>query len=88
MWLIIVPQAFKNVLPALVNEMIVLIKETAIVGYVGLMDIQKAGDFIKSATFNAPMPLFGTAVIYYVLIKLLTLLLHRIELVLRKSDIR
>ena len=52
------------------------------------MDIQKAGDFIKSATFNAFMPLFGTAVIYYVLIKILTLLLRRIEIVLRKSDIR
>ena len=65
-----------------------LIKETAIVGYVGLMDIQKAGDFIKSATFIAFMPLIGTAVIYYVLIKLLTLLLRRIEKILRKSDVR
>ena len=81
-------QAVKNIFPALCNEFIVLIKETAIVGYVGLMDIQKAGDFIKSATFNAFMPLFGTAVIYYVLIKILTLLLRRIEIVLRKSDIR
>ncbi len=78
----------KNIFPALCNEFIVLIKETAIVGYVGLMDIQKAGDFIKSATFNAFMPLFGTAVIYYVLIKILTLLLRRIEIVLRRSDIR
>ncbi len=67
---------------------IVIPQETAIVGYVGLMDIQKAGDFIKSATFNAFMPLFGTAVIYYVLIKILTLLLRRIEIVLRRSDIR
>ncbi len=85
---IVIPQAVKNIFPALCNEFIVLIKETAIVGYVGLMDIQKAGDFIKSATFNAFMPLFGTAVIYYVLIKILTLLLRRIEIVLRKSDIR
>ena len=54
-----------------------LIKETAIVGYVGLMDIQKAGDFIKSATFIAFMPLIGTAVIYYVLIKILTLALRQ-----------
>ncbi len=66
----------------------IVIPQTAIVGYVGLMDIQKAGDFIKSATFNAFMPLFGTAVIYYVLIKILTLLLRRIEIVLRRSDIR
>lgn len=85
---IVIPQAVKNIFPALCNEFIVLIKETAIVGYVGLMDIQKAGDFIKSATFKAPMPLFGTAVIYYVLIKILTLLLRQVEKHLRKSDIR
>ena len=83
---IILPQAMKNVFPALCNEFIVLIKETAIVGYVGLMDIQKAGDFIKSATFRAFMPLFMTAVMYYVLIKLLTIGLKRIENILRKSE--
>lgn len=85
---IVIPQAVKNIFPALCNEFIVLIKETAIVGYVGLMDIQKAGDFIKSATFIAFMPLIGTAVIYYVLIKILTLVLRRIEISLRKSDVR
>lgn len=85
---IVIPQAVKNIFPALCNEFIVLIKETAIVGYVGLMDIQKAGDFIKSATFKASMPLFGTAVIYYVLIKLLTLALRQVEKQLRKSDVR
>lgn len=85
---IVIPQAVKNIFPALCNEFIVLIKETAIVGYVGLMDIQKAGDFIKSATFQAFMPLIGTAVIYYVLIKILTLVLNRVENRLRKSDIR
>lgn len=85
---IVIPQAIKNIFPALCNEFIVLIKETAIVGYVGLMDIQKAGDFIKSATFIAFMPLIGTAVIYYVLIKILTLILNRIEAALRKADVR
>ncbi len=85
---IIIPQAAKNIFPALCNEFIVLIKETAIVGYVGLMDIQKAGDFIKSATFEAFMPLIMTAVIYYVIIKILTLLLGLIEKKLRASDIR
>ena len=85
---IVIPQAVKNIFPALCNEFIVLIKETAIVGYVGLMDIQKAGDFIKSATFVAFMPLIGTAVIYYVLIKLLTLFFKKIEERLRKSEIR
>ena len=85
---IVIPQAVKNIFPALCNEFIVLIKETAIVGYVGLMDIQKAGDFIKSATFEAFVPLVGTAVIYYVLIKILTLTLRQVENRLRKSDVR
>ena len=52
-------------------NLLYFIKETAIVGYVGLMDIQKAGDFIKSATYEAFMLLIGTAIIYYVLIKVL-----------------
>ena len=85
---IVIPQAAKNIFPAFCNEFIVLIKETAIVGYVGLMDIQKAGDFIKSATFEAFYPLIGTAVIYYVLIKILTILLGLLEKQLRKSDVR
>lgn len=85
---IILPQALKNVFPALCNEFIVLIKETAIVGYVGLMDIQKAGDFIKSATFLAFMPLIGTAIIYYIMIKILNLGLTFIENKLRASDVR
>ena len=85
---IVIPQAVKNIFPALCNEFIVLIKETAIVGYVGLMDIQKAGDFIKSATYEAFMPLIATAIIYYVLIKVLTLTLRQVEERLRKSDAR
>lgn len=85
---IVMPQAVKNIFPTLCNEFIVLIKETAIVGYVGLMDIQKAGDFIKSSTFLAFMPLIGTAIIYYVLIKILTLILSKVEEALRKSDVR
>lgn len=85
---IVLPQALKNIFPALCNEFIVLIKETAIVGYVGLVDIQKAGDFIKSATYSAFPPLIATAIIYYVLIKLLNLGLKKIEEFLRKSDVR
>ena len=85
---IIIPQAVKNIFPALCNEFIVLIKETAIVGYIGLVDIQKAGDLIKSATFEAFMPLIATAIIYFVLIKTLTLALARVEKALRKSDSR
>ena len=85
---IIIPQAFKNIFPAMCNEFITLIKETAIVGYVGLVDIQKAGDFIKSATYEAFMPLIATAIIYFVLIKILTIGLGLIEKRLRKSDKR
>lgn len=85
---IVVPQAMKNIFPALGNEFITLVKETAIVGYVGLVDIQKAGDFIKSSTYEAFMPLIGTAVIYFVLIKILTLALAKVETGLRKSDMR
>ncbi len=85
---IVIPQAVKNIFPALCNEFIVLIKETAIVGYIGLVDIQKAGDFIKSATFEAFMPLIATAIIYFVLIKILTLALARVEAALRKSEKR
>lgn len=85
---IIIPQAVKNIFPALCNEFIVLIKETAIVGYVGLVDIQKAGDYIKSNTFEAFMPLIGVAIIYYVLIKILTLALRQVENALRASDVR
>jgi polar amino acid transport system permease protein/polar amino acid transport system substrate-binding protein len=86
MMYIVVPQAVKNIFPAMGNEFITLIKETAIVGYVGLMDIQKAGDFIKSATYEAFMPLMGTAVIYFVLIKLLTIALRKYEAHLRRSE--
>lgn len=85
---ITIPQAIKNIFPALCNEFITLIKETAIVGYVGLVDIQKAGDFIKSQTFIAFMPLIATAVIYFVIIKVLTLLLGSMEKKLRKADVR
>ena len=85
---IVIPQADKNIFPALCNEFIVLVKETAIVGYVGLVDIQKAGDFIKSATFEAFMPLFATAIIYYTIIKILTLVFKQLEIRMRKSEIR
>lgn len=85
---IVIPQAVKNIFPALCNEFIVLIKETAIVGYIGLVDIQKAGDFIKSATYKAFMPLIATAIIYFVLIKLLTVILAYVEKALRKSEER
>ncbi len=85
---IIIPQAVKNIFPALVNEFIVLIKETAIVGFIGLEDLAKGGDFIRSRTYSAFMPLVGTAIIYFLLIKLLTKVFSMIEKRLRKSEIR
>ncbi len=85
---VILPQAIKNIFPTLCNEFIVLIKETAIMGYIGLVDIQKAGDYIKSATFKVWMPLLTVAIIYYVLIRILTAVFNRVELYLRKSDAR
>ncbi len=85
---IVMPQAVKNILPALGNEFITLIKETSIVGYVAIMDLTKAGDFLISRTYNAFLPLITVALVYYILIKVLTLLLNRFERGLNKSDNR
>jgi ABC-type amino acid transport system permease subunit len=85
---VVVPQALKNAFPALANEFIVLMKETAIVGYIALQDLTKAGDFIISRTYNAFIPLFTVALVYFVIIKFLTKLFNMFEGRLRKSDIR
>ena len=85
---IILPQAIKNVIPPLGNEFITLIKETAIVGYVSLADLTRVANQVASRTYDAFMPLIGAAVIYFVIIKLLTILLGRLERRMRKSDKR
>ena len=85
---IILPQAIKNVLPPIGNEFIVLLKETAIVGYVSLTDLTRTASQISSRTYEAFMPLIGAAVIYFVIIKILTILLDKLERRLRKSDNR
>lgn len=85
---IIIPQAIKNILPALGNEVIVLTKETAILGYVSVMDLTKASDFIISRKFQTFIPLITIAIIYYLLVKVETLLLNAWERRLRKSDNR
>jgi len=85
---IVLPQAIKNVLPPIGNEFIVLLKETAIVGYVSLTDLTRAANQISSRTYEAFMPLIGAAVIYFVIIKILTILLEKLERRLRKSDNR
>lgn len=85
---IVIPQAIKNVLPPIGNEFIVLLKETAIVGYVSLTDLTRAANQITSRTLEAFMPLIGAAVIYFVIIKILTILLGILERRLRRSDNR
>lgn len=85
---IVIPQAIKNVLPPIGNEFIVLLKETAIVGYVSLTDLTRAANQITSRTYEAFMPLIGAAVIYFTIIKILTILLDKLERRLRKSDNR
>lgn len=86
MYHIILPQAFKNVLPALMNEFITLLKETSICGYIGLMDLTRGGDIIRSRTYEAMLPLFAVALIYLVIVMILTALVNRLERRLRTSD--
>ena len=85
---IVLPQALKNVVPALCNEFIVLIKETSIFGYIGGVDLTKVGEQIRTKTFIALLPLLGVALIYYLVVKLLSLLMQRIERRLRAGDHR
>ena len=86
MWYIILPQAFKNILPALGNEAIMLLKDTSISGYVAIQDLTKGGDIIRSRTYDAFMPLIAVALIYLILVTILTLLLRRLERRLQSSE--
>ena len=83
---IIMPQAFKNVLPALGNEFIVLLKETSVAGYIALQDLTKAGDIIRSRTYDAFMPLIAVALIYLAMVLIFTKLVNMLERRLRNSD--
>ena len=82
---IVMPQAVKNILPTYINEFIVMIKETAIVGFVGIQDLTRIGMQIQTRTFDV-MPLLVTAMIYMALLSFLTLLLGLFEKKLRASD--
>ncbi len=86
MRIIILPQAIKNILPALGNEFIVLLKETSICGYIALEDLTKAGDIIRGRTYDAFMPLIAVALIYLVLVIIFTKLVNSLERRLRSSD--
>lgn len=83
---IIMPQAFKNVLPALGNEFIVLLKETSVAGYIALQDLTKGGDIIRSRTYDAFMPLMAVAVIYLIMVMIFSKLVSLLERRLRNSD--
>ena len=83
---IILPQAFKNILPALANECIVLLKETSVAGYIALTDLTKGGDIIRSQTYEAFLPLIAVAVIYLVMVMILSSLVSKLERRLAKSD--
>ena len=86
MWHIILPQAIKNILPALGNEFIVLLKETSVAGYIGVMDLTKGGDIIRGRTYSAFMPLIAVALIYLLMVIVLEKLLAVFENRLRNSD--
>ena len=83
---IILPQALRNILPALANEFIVLLKETSVAGNIALNDLTKGGDIIRSATYEAFLPLIAVALIYLVLVVALSKLVNLLERRLAKSD--
>ena len=86
MMYIVMPQAFKNVLPTLCNEFISLLKETSVSGYIALQDLTKGGDIIRSRTYDACMPLIAVALIYLAMVMIFTKLVSLLERRLRNSD--
>ncbi|MBO5088922.1 MAG: ABC transporter permease subunit [Lachnospiraceae bacterium] len=85
MWNIILPQAIKNSLPAMCNEFISLLKESSIVGYIGLMDLTKSGDILRSTTFEAMLPLLCVALVYLAIVMVMTAGVNRLERRLKKD---
>lgn len=83
---IILPQAFKNILPALGNEFISLLKETSVSGFIGLMDLTRGGDLIRGITYDAFMPLIAVALIYLVIVIGLSSLVTLMERKLKKNE--
>lgn len=88
MMLIVLPQTIKIIIPSLFNEIIMLLKETSVVGFIGLMDLTKAGDFIRSRTYSAFFPLLTVAAVYLIIVSALTRVFNRVERRLRQGDIR
>ncbi len=82
---VILPQAVKNILPAVGNEMIALLKETSVAGYVAVIDLTRAANLIRNNTYDAFTPLMVTAVVYLTLVVVMTRLLAAFERRLRES---
>ena len=87
-WYIILPQAFKNVLPALCNEFIALLKETSVSGFIALQDLTRGADVIRSRTYNPVLPLFTVALVYWMIVTFLTYMVGKLETRLRKNEKR
>ncbi|HHT17689.1 MAG TPA: amino acid ABC transporter permease [Papillibacter sp.] len=83
---IVVPQAFKHILPSLLNELIALFKETAVVGYVAVMDLTKGADIIRGRTFSPFMPLLAAALIYLIFVMFFSWIVGKLERRLRTSE--
>jgi len=83
---IIIPQAFKNVVPSLANEFIVLLKETSVSGYIAVMDLTKGGDIIRSRTYEPFFPLIAVACVYLFLVIIFTWIVGKLERRLRNSE--
>ncbi|MEE0204781.1 MAG: amino acid ABC transporter permease [Oscillospiraceae bacterium] len=83
---IIIPQAFKNVLPTLANEFISLLKETSVAGYVTVRDLTMGGNIIRTATYSPFLPLFAVALIYLALVMFFTFMVGKLERKLRNSE--
>lgn len=88
MRLVILPQAYKNVLPAIGNELITLLKETSIAGYIGIVDLTKGSDIIRSITYDAILPLTTVALVYLALVFMLSSAVNNLEKKLRKNERR
>jgi len=86
MWYIIIPQAVKNILPALGNEMITLLKDTSLVSVIALRDVTKQAQNIVTKTYQAYVPYISLAIIYLIIVMILSKLLSILERSLRKSD--
>ena len=83
---IVLPQAIKNILPALGNEFIVLLKETSVSGYIAIQDLTKGGDIIRSQTFEPFLPLIAVAIVYLVMVVIFQKLVDLLERRLRKNE--